>query len=213
MKTKFALVLFLGGMLCGVVLSAGPVQGQVIDEVRRKELEYAATKTLEGAQKLMNRGRYEEALFDLIRIIDYYPQYSRITETLIEAGNCMLSLRLYSAAESVYRYVVLTYTDSPMVPFALFGLEHLHYLRGNYKVAIDYFRLIRKRFPNAPLGEGIFYYGGQSFLYSNQFDNAITAFSAIDEGSEYWGYALYSRAQAYLKKKILRRPFPTSGEF
>ena len=200
-------------LLLALAVATVPASGQVGDRIRHKELEYAATKTLQAARKLMKQGKYEEALFDLIRIVDYYPEYSRADEAFVDLGNCLLSLGLYSAAEPVFKHVILNYTGGRMVPFALFGLEHLNYLKGNYTVAIDYFRFIRQRFPDAPLGEGIFYYGGQSFLYSNEYDNAILAFSAIDENSEYWGYALYSRAQAYLKKKILMRRLQTFGPF
>jgi len=191
-----ALLLFL--------LSSSAIQGAEGTNVllQNREKEYAASKLLDRAKELISKGQYDQALQDLIAITDYYTEFSRIDETFVVIGNCMTDMELYSGAENIFKHMIRNYTDSPWVPHALFGLERLNYLQGNYQTAIDYFRFIRERFPDAPLGEGIYYYGGQSFLYLNQFDKAITTFSAIDEKSEYWGFALYSRAQAYLKKKI-----------
>lgn len=171
-----------------------------------KEREYAADKILKRSRVKAQRGELSKAVQDLIIILDYYQNYRKIDETLYELGNYLVEMDLYKAGKEVYDYLIRNNLQSPMVPFAIYGLEKLFYKQGKYELAIDYFRIIREKYPDAQVGEGIFYYAGQSFFYQNDFENAILTLNAIEEGSEFWGFALYTKALANFKKKMLMRP-------
>ena len=173
-----------------------------------KEREYAADKILKRSRVRAQRGELSKAVQDLIIILDYYQNYGKIDETLYELGNYLVKMDLYKAGKEVYDYLIRNNLQSPMIPFAVYGLEKLFYEQGKYELAIDYFKILREKYPNANVGEGIFYYAGQSFFYQNDFENTILTLNAVEEGSEFWGFALYTKALANFKKKILMRPSP-----
>ncbi|RKY81157.1 hypothetical protein DRQ00_00500 [candidate division KSB1 bacterium] len=166
------------------------------------ELEHAASKLLTKSQAYFEKGEYWKAAQDMILIMDYYPDYSRLDEVIYTLGNCLFQMELFKASEKIYRYLILNIRNSSFVPYALYGLERIYYETKQYERAIEYFHLLRKRFPNITVDEGIYYYGGLSYFYLEDYDNAILILSAIDNKSEYWGYALYTRSLAYFKKKI-----------
>jgi len=194
-------------LLAGLPAALFAQQRSELDSLR---MEYSATKILQKSENLIAEEQYTRALRELIDLVDYYPQFSRLDVAFLRIGQCLTSIRLYDAAKKIYTYLIRTYPKSPVIPYALAGLERVSYLEGNYDLAIDYLALLREKFPEF-YDDEIYYYGGQSFLYLNRFDEAISAFNAIREDSEYWGYALYSRAQAYLKKKTLMKPSGTSS--
>ena len=191
-------------ILCiGIFFAVGLCQSRADAQNKEdnKEQEAASDKIVARAEILAERGNFNRAVQELIPILDYYPEYSKIDEVMCKLGNNLTDMGLYGAADKIFKHMVANNIDSPVVPYALFGLEKLYYLQQKYARVIDYFKLLREKYPDASIGEGIYYYAGQSYFFQGDFDNALLAFDAIEERSEFWGYALYTRALANFKKK------------
>jgi len=195
-------------LFCGVLISNFSfLYGQ--NKQSNFELEKTANKIVAQADELTKKDQYSKAVLKLIPIVDYYPEYSKIDNVMYKLGNNLTEMGLYDSAFKIYRHLVENNPQSSLIPFAIFGIEKLHYMQKDYERAIDYFRLLREKFPDAQTGDGPFYYAGQSFLFQDDFENALLTFDAIEERSEFWGFALYSHALANFKKKKLMRPFQT----
>jgi len=198
----------IGFVFLFLALILEPLSAQQKNERDIHEREFAANKILARSLVSAEEQNYSKAVQDLILILDYYPEFSQIDTVIYVLGNNLTEMGLYSSADQIYRYLIKSNLKSPLVPFALYGLERLYYRQAKYDRAIDYFRLLREKFPQAKVGDGIYYYAGQSMFFQNDFDNAIQTLNAVEEGSEFWGYALYTRALAHFKKKMLPMPLP-----
>jgi len=172
-----------------------------------EEMERLASAIFKEAQGQMADRQYWEAAKNLILITDYYSSFSKLDEVLYTLGECLYQLELLDASERIWRYLIKSYLHSPYVPWALYGIERVYYKRGDYERVLDYFRIIRKRYPKAAIADGAYYYAGQALFNRELYDNAILFFEAISKNSEFWGYAQYSKALAYLKKKELNGAF------
>ena len=173
----------------------------VFSQETNKEQEYASDKIFSRAVALAESENYNRAVQQLIPILDYYPDYSRVDEVMYNLGAYLTEMELYKAAERIFTHLIQTNIEGPMVPNAIYGLERLFYQNGDYDRALDYFRILRDKFPDNTIDDGIYYYAGQSYFFNEDFDNAILMFDAIEPGSQFWGFALYTNALAKFKKK------------
>ncbi len=186
-----------------ILFTLGLAENRIYAQIQESnnEQEKASDKIVVRSDFYSESGDFNKAVQELIPILDYYPKYSKIDEVMWKLGNNLTEMGLFDAADKIYKHLIGNNLESPIVPFAILGLEKLYYQQQKYPRVIDYFRLLREKYPDALIGDGSYYYAGQSYFFQEDFDNAILAFDAIEEKSEFWGYALYSRALANFKKK------------
>lgn len=72
------------------------------------------------------------------------------------------------------------------------------YLKGNYDLSVDGFKLYRQQFPESPLADNALYWIGECRYSQRKFDEAIDAFDELIQGYPQGDKA----AAAHLKKGL-----------
>jgi len=85
-----------------------------------------------------------------------------------------------------------------MSPQEAYSVAYNDYLKGNYDLAVDSFRLYRQQFPESPLADNALYWIGECRYSQRKFEEAIDAFDDLIMSYPQGDKA----AAAYLKKGL-----------
>jgi tol-pal system protein YbgF len=85
-----------------------------------------------------------------------------------------------------------------MSPQEAYSVAYNDYLKGNYDLAVDSFRLYRQQFPESPLADNALYWIGECRYSQRKFEEAIDAFDELIMSYPQGDKA----AAAYLKKGL-----------
>ena len=66
-----------------------------------------------------------------------------------------------------------------MSPQEAYSVAYNDYLKGNYDLAVDSFRLYRQQFPESPLADNALYWIGECRYSQRKFEEAIDAFDEL----------------------------------
>ncbi|MGB9005383.1 MAG: tol-pal system protein YbgF [Candidatus Aminicenantales bacterium] len=85
---------------------------------------------------------------------------------------------------------------SNQTPKEIYDMAYADYIRGNYSLAIDGFKIYREQFPDSPLADNALYWIGECFFSQRKFEEAIEQFNLL-----LFDYPQGDKtAAAYLKK-------------
>lgn len=88
--------------------------------------------------------------------------------------------------------------EPSLSPKEVFEMAYSDYLKGNFELAIDGFKIYQEQFPDSPLADDALYWIGECYFSQKKFNEAITSFNDL--------VLNYPRgdkiAAAYLKKGI-----------
>ncbi len=85
-----------------------------------------------------------------------------------------------------------------MSPQEAYSMAYNDYLKGNYDLSVDGFKLYRQQFPESPLADNALYWIGECRYSQRKFDEAIDAFDELIQGYPQGDKA----AAAHLKKGL-----------
>jgi tol-pal system protein YbgF len=85
-----------------------------------------------------------------------------------------------------------------MSPHEAYSVAYNDYLKGNYDLAVDSFRLYRQQFPESPLADNALYWIGECRYSQRKFEEAIDAFDELIQAYPQGDKA----AAAHLKKGL-----------
>ena len=85
-----------------------------------------------------------------------------------------------------------------MSPQEAYSVAYNDYLKGNYDLAVDSFRLYRQQFPDSPLADNALYWIGECRYSQRKFEEAIDAFDELIQAYPQGDKA----AAAHLKKGL-----------
>lgn len=66
-----------------------------------------------------------------------------------------------------------------MSPQEAYSVAYNDYLKGNYDLAVDSFKLYRQQFPESPLADNALYWIGECRYSQKKFEEAIDAFDEL----------------------------------
>jgi len=202
-----------------LLISAGafwgtPVFSQSMRELRaqkflKHDLEKASEKLFTEAISYFDQGEYWESARDLIILLDFNPNYSKIDKVVITLGDCLYEIGLYEAAVKLYRHLVQKYIRSPYLPNALLGLQKIEYDRKDYSRSIEIFKALKRGTPTQETLNASLYYAGLSYYKMRDYPSSIKVLSLINEKSQYYDYGLYNIGLSLLRLKRVRQAIKT----
>jgi len=68
---------------------------------------------------------------------------------------------------------------STQAPKEIYDMAYADYLKGNYSLAIDSFKIYREQFPSSPLADNALYWIGECYFSQRKFDDAIEQFNLL----------------------------------
>jgi tol-pal system protein YbgF len=68
---------------------------------------------------------------------------------------------------------------STQAPKEIYDMAYADYLKGNYSLAVDSFRIYREQFPTSPLADNALYWIGECYFSQRKFDEAIEQFNLL----------------------------------
>ena len=87
---------------------------------------------------------------------------------------------------------------STQAPKEIYDMAYADYLRGNYNLAVDSFKIYREQFPGSPLADNALYWIGECYFSQKKFEDAIEQFNLL-----LFDYPLGDKVPAaYLKKGL-----------
>ncbi|MBN2412294.1 tetratricopeptide repeat protein [candidate division KSB1 bacterium] len=177
--------------------------------IQLEELEKASSKLFAEANKLFNNGNYWESARNLIILLDFNPQYSKIDEVIFTLGDCLYEIGLNEGSKKIFKYLVKKFISSPQLPRAILGLQRIEYNNGNIIKCIDYYKVIERGNPRDEILDCSQYYAGLSYYKLNDYNKAIEILSKINKSNPYWAYGQYTCAMSYLRLKKVQQAVDT----
>ncbi len=174
-----------------------------------EDLEKASAKLHAEAQKLFESQNYWESARNLIILLDFNNNYSRIDEVLFTLGDCLYEIGLYEGSKKIFKYLVKKFISSDQLPRALLGLQRIEYDSENLIKCIDFYKVITRGSPSQEILDCSRYYAGLSFYKLNDYNNAIDILSQISKSNSYYAFGQYTCGLSYLRLKKVRKAVDT----
>jgi len=168
-----------------------------------------AERVFESAIKLFNAKKYWDATQELIILIDYYPQYSKIDGVYYYVAEALGQLEMNKPAAQAFKWLISKYPQSEYAPHGLMGLLKIAFRQKDYKQALTYYYTILKKYSESEVLNAARYYAGQSLYHLKKWDQAILLLKRINIQDEYYDYSLYTISLCMLKKKEFARRLNT----
>ena len=166
-----------------------------------KELESVANKIYRDAMKMFKDGLYWNCAQELIIIMDFYPQYSKLDEVVNYLGHCLFQEELTSASIRMFNYLLKKHKSSKFFPDALIGLERCFYQQKSYKRSLQvYYVILKKSQINKKILDEARYIAGKCHYQLKNYDMAISILKKVNDKSDFFDSSLYTTALSYLKK-------------
>ncbi len=169
----------------------------------REAIEKAAKKLFKSAKKNYDDKYYWSATADLILIIDFYSTFSQFEDAVYMLANSYYQLKMYQAADRLYRYLLRSVERTRLVPEAILGLQKVAYQTGDYQQSLKFYKALESHYTQH---EGIYesrYYAEQTYFDMQNYNLVHNVVPHIENSDEFYPFALYSSGLAYLKKKTL----------
>ena len=171
-----------------------------------EELEKAANKLFDQVQKSYQNKNYWEAAIDLILILDYYPNFSKIEEGLYYLAGSLYEMEMYDGAEQMYRYLLQTVKIPKLVAESVLGLQKVAYKKKEYQQSLKFYKVIESHYATHDLIYESRYYAVQTYCDLQNYDLVHNLIPHIKKKSDFYPFAIYTSGLAYLKKKTFVKP-------
>lgn len=179
------------------------------DSQAAEEIEKAARDLHKQAQDNYENEKLWQAAVDLILIIDFYPNYSRLDDVVYLLATSLYDLEMYDGADRMYRYLLRSVTKTRLVAEAILGLQKVAYQKGDYPQSLKFYKAIESHYSDH---QGIYesrYYAEQTYFHQENYNLVQNLVPHVTKKSEFHPFAVYTSGLAHLKKKMSGRLLPT----
>ncbi len=205
--TRILGVLLLFSLPVQVVPPAGAtILLQARQDRAKAELERNGKRLLSDARKKYQAGEYWKSAMDLIFIVDFYTDFSRLDEALQLLGASLYEMEMYEASNRVYRYLMQNMPGTALLPEAMLGMQKAYYQRGEYELSLKFYKALESHYATFDGMNESRYYAGQAYYHLRNYTLASNIVGQIEKGSEFYAFGRYTGALADLKKKTFARP-------
>ncbi|RPI03307.1 MAG: hypothetical protein EHM72_01840 [Calditrichaeota bacterium] len=161
------------------------------------------------AEAEFQAGQYWQSSRRLITLIDAYPAFRRVDESLLLLANCLCELNMNQAAAKLYSRIVEKHISSPFVSDALLGLQRIAYNNGDWQESLKYHQVLLRGSPSQPLIDLTSYYAGMAYYKLLDFPKCVNVLRDASENSPYYDYILYTKAISLLRMKQIEASIAT----
>lgn len=193
---------------------AGPAKAESAvrpQDGSRRSVEHAASALYNKALEKFQLGTYWKSALDLVVLLDYYPQFSKIDGVMYHLGVCLYEMEMYDGADRVFRFLLKAAPKTPWLPEALLGLQKIYYQKNNYQQSLKFYKALEAHYSDRKLIDESRYYAGQSYYHSRSYDLVPEIFRHITRRSEFYPFGQYTAGLAQLKKKMSPTPWRPSS--
>ncbi|MFQ5824264.1 MAG: tol-pal system YbgF family protein [bacterium] len=168
----------------------------------KAEIERAANHLYKQALKKYKDELYWKSAIDLIVVLDFYTEFSKLDKVISLLGSCLYEMGMFDGADRMYRYLLKAIPKTPQLPDALLGLQKINYQKKDYKKSLKFYRALETHYSTHDGINESRYYAGQTHFHLKNFALAPQIFKHIGKRSEFYPFGLYTSGLIYLKKKI-----------
>jgi len=195
---KYLLVLTL---LCLSFSIPAAAQSKQSSKGRDEQIGNVSETIFTRAHQHYQNGDFWASSRELIFLLDFHPDFSRMDEAVFMFANCLYESGLYISAEKMYKHLLRNHVRSPRLPEGIVGLERLAYERGNYQKVVDYYEQLMRCNPEQHIVNLACYYAGMAFYKLDDYPSANQSLALASTNSPYYDYTLYMRAMSLLRMK------------
>lgn len=175
------------------------------EDTTNKDIEGSAILLFTRASKRFEEKQYWKSTVDLIVIVDYYPGFSKIQNSIYLLGNCLYEMQMYHAADQIYRYLLKEFPQTPLFPKVILALQRVHYQKRDYQQSLKFYNALESHYPRHKAIDESRYYATQSHYHLKNYNIVPTITRHIKRNSEFYPFGLYTEALVHLKKKNIRQ--------
>lgn len=190
-------------LLLGCTLLSTAQETEV--EKHLKDLEKASVRLHGEGEDLFAQGRYWECARDLIILIDFFPDYSRIDEVFFMLGESLYEIGLYDGSSKMYKHLVKNHVRSPLLAHALLGLQRIQFDRDDHARCIEFYKAIIRCPGHKDAADAARYYAGRSYFVVKDYPQAIQLLTEISEASPFFDYGFYTAGLALIRMKKVEK--------
>lgn len=178
-------------------------EGEIVQQRKaRVEIQRVAMHLYRKALDKYKEDLYWKSALDLIVLLDFYPEFSKMDGVIYHLGNCLYELNMLEGADRLYRYLLRSIPKTPLLPDALLGLQKVYYKKKNYQQSLRFYKALEAHYSNDEIIYESRYYAGQSYYHLSNYVLVPEIIAHIDKNSEFYPFGLYTSGLAYLKKKM-----------
>jgi tetratricopeptide (TPR) repeat protein len=207
---KFLLMLVGFGLAIGVAQT--PPARAFQDDKVKSEMEKAASKLFGQASKQYKDKEYAQSVIDLIVLVEFYPEYTKIDQAVFQLGSALYEMGLYEAADQQFRYLLQSSPKTDRVPDAILGLQKVCYQKMEYQQSLKFYKALEAHYSAHASIDEARYYAIQAYYHLKNYNVVSNLVQHIKTSSEVYPFGLYTEALTYLKKKVYVRRSPISSK-
>ncbi len=160
-------------------------------------------KQFEYGRELMEKGRYETAIYEFERFIRFFPDDLKVLRARFSMGVCYLELKAYGACRKVFFAIVREKDDPAMTARAMLLIGESYYRQRIFTEAGVYLARIIKKNPSVEIKNAALYRLAWTRMHTGQWKAASRAFRDVTPGT-----ILYQNAQALAEKSLEGEELP-----
>jgi len=175
------------------------------DDKVKSEMEKAASKLFGQASKQYKDKEYAQSIVELIVLMEFYPEYTKIDQAAFQLGSGLYEMGLYEAADQMFRHLLQSSPKTDRVPGAILGLQKVCYQKKEYQQSLKFYKALEAHYSvHASIDEAR-YYAAQAYYHLKNYNVVSNLVQHIKTSSEFYPFGLYTEALAFLKKKVCAR--------
>lgn len=175
-------------------------------EQEKPDLEGEASQLFKSAKKQFKDEKYWSCAVDLIVLLDFYPDFSKIDQVIYWLGNCLYEMQMYDGADRIYRFLLRSGLTTPWIPESILGLQKVHYQKQDHLQSLKFYKALESHYSSFTGISAARYYAEQSYFQLKNYGLVHNVAQQIEKKSEFYPFGLYTSGLAHLKKKASRKP-------
>jgi TolA-binding protein len=169
-----------------------------------KRIELTAQVLYDQARRGVKKKEYWKSTLDLIVIMEYYPEFTKIEDAIFLLGNCLFDMELFHASDRVFRYLLENFPKTALFPEAALGLQKTNYSQRQYQQSLKFYTALESHYPQHDGIHESRYYASQAHYHLKNYTLVPNITQLINKGNSHYPFALYTEALVHLKKKNMR---------
>ncbi|MCG8607207.1 hypothetical protein MJD09_19760, partial [bacterium] len=134
------------------------VSESAMEDTSKERIELTAQVLYDQARRGVKKKEYWKSTLDLIVIMEYYPEFTKIEDAIFLLGNCLFEMELFHASDRIYRYLLENFPKTPLFPEAALGLQKTNYSQHEYQQSLKFYTALESHYPeHAGIHESRYY--------------------------------------------------------
>ena len=176
----------------------------VQQRIDNSDMRRAGSHLYKKALNNIKENLYWKSALDLIVLLDFYPEFSKLDGVIYHLGYCLYEMEMFEGAAGLYEYLLKAIPKTPFLADALLGLQKVYYQKNNYQQSLRFYKALEAYYSDDEVINESRYYAGQSYFHLNNYILVPEIMTYIERNSEFYLFGLYTSGLAYLKKKDVR---------